>query len=221
MKQKSTADFISEVKSNGHEKCYFVVVTSYEHDSDYGNEEIQSGIFFNREDAKTAFNNCGATPEFGENLLVSLASCDVDSEDVCYIEDYENEDESYLNTVLKEIVEPKSNYDYLIDYAVDYDYKSVLGAVLVFWSWQTYVGYARKCIEIRDGEFGETEEITLPVDHTYRTQCSILISADEAKNLSVEDRRRLIEQRLLEEKSWKWQNNVQNLIDRYMEDYED
>jgi hypothetical protein len=88
----------------------------------------------------------------------------------------------------------------------NYDFnKSLDGLVLVFWSWERYVGYARKLIEVRRADSSDTEAILTKKDKVYATQCDIILTAEEvaaADNLKEAIRERL------EDGSWKWVNTI-------------
>ena len=220
MKKKSTADFISEVKENGNAKCWAIQKVERDFDENPLSEEIISPVFFSLKEAKEFLADYSVEPEFGTSVDAMLFEYEPNSEDLCYFEDYETEEEESLNEELARVLEELLG-DLVTLEEFYYDYKSLDGAVLVFWSWQTYVGYARKIIEIRDGDCDDDERLLIPVDHSFRTQCSVLIPAEDAENLSVEERRDLIERKILEDKLWKWQNNPQRAIDDYMSNYEE
>lgn len=86
----------------------------------------------------------------------------------------------------------------------NYDFdKSLEGAVLVFWSWERYIGYARKLIEVRRAYSDDTEALLTKQDKVFATQCDILLKADEVE--AADDLQEAIRERL-EDGSWKWNN---------------
>lgn len=86
----------------------------------------------------------------------------------------------------------------------NYDFdKSLEGAVLVFWSWERYIGYARKLIEVRRAYSDDTEALLTKQDKVFATQCDILLKADEVE--AADDLQEAIRERL-EDGSWKWTN---------------
>lgn len=86
----------------------------------------------------------------------------------------------------------------------NYDFgKSLAGSILVFWSWERYIGYARKCIEVRRAYSEETETLLTKQDKVFATQCDILLTAEEVEN--ADDLHDAIRERL-EDGSWKWNN---------------
>lgn len=99
----------------------------------------------------------------------------------------------------------------------NYDFdKSLDGALLVFWSWQTYIGYARKLIEVRYGTSNDKEQMLTKQDKVYVTQCDILMAADEIKDMTAEQLEQEISERLRDGK-WKWTNpgRVTRLTDSF------
>lgn len=121
---------------------------------------------------------------------------DVDIED----EDFDIEDEDYR--------------DYTWDYAdavidnsiyVEYDYKSLDGALLIVWSWEKYIGYARNFIELRLGTDREDETLLLKQDKVFAQQVDILLTADEMEKMSSDDIENYLWNELLDN-GWKWTN---------------
>ena len=216
--KRSLIEKVSSAKSGRNESVWFVTKSVYETEPSVN---IVSPIFSDKDDAEKFFKEYEVTPGFAEEITVWLDEFELDAEQLCYVKGFEDCDEEVMSEILKEIIygnwEDVINHD---DKDFNYEFKSLDGAVLVFWSWQTYIGYARKCIDIRDA-FDETEEILVKKDHVFVPQADVIITAEEAKELSIEDRRRLLEQRLLEEGDWRWQNNAQKYIDEYMEKYEE
>lgn len=104
--------------------------------------------------------------------------------------------------VAKEIID-NSTDEYTIE-CVNYDFnKSLEGCILVFWSWERYIGYARKCIEVRRAYNDETETILTKQDKVFATQCDILLTADEVGNAdNLQDA--VLD--ALAKSEWKWTN---------------
>lgn len=97
----------------------------------------------------------------------------------------------------------------------NYDFdKSLKGALLVFWSWERYIGYARKLIELRYGTSDDTEAMLTKEDKVFATQCDVLLTAEEVEDLSSEDLEQEIREKL-SDGSWKWTNP--GAIERCME----
>lgn len=90
----------------------------------------------------------------------------------------------------------------------NYDFKKSLeGAILVFWSWEKHIGYARKFIEIRRGDGHDTEELLTKQDRVFVAQCDAVMSKEEVEK--CDDLESELIDRLLIDKSWKWTNEMQ------------
>lgn len=95
----------------------------------------------------------------------------------------------YDNT-LEEI--PCANYDFD---------KSIEGAIIVVWSWERYIGYARNFHELRYADHTETEALLTKEDRVSAKQVDIVMTADEVAN-SKHLRDELTE--ILQRDHWKW-----------------
>lgn len=104
--------------------------------------------------------------------------------------------------VAKEILDNHTDED-IIECA-NYDFnKSLEGCILVFWSWERYIGYARKCIEVRRAYSDDTKTLLTKRDKVFVTQCDILLTADEVSNTDNLQEDIL---QALAKSSWKWTN---------------
>ena len=92
--------------------------------------------------------------------------------------------------------------------------KSLEGCILVFWSWERYTGYARKCLDVRHAYFTETEALLTKQDRVFATQCDILLTAEEVKH--APDLQEAVSEALLKD-SWKWTNRrfVEAMIENF------
>lgn len=98
----------------------------------------------------------------------------------------------------------------------NYDFdKSLEGAVLVFWSWERYVGYARKFIEVRRGYSDDTEALLTKQDKVFATQCDVLLTADEVSEAGDDLHEVMLDK--LQDGSWKWQNT--RLMEQCVEEF--
>lgn len=210
----NAVDFIKKIKNTGEKaKCYFIEKQVFEdvEGSDANGETLPS-VYFSETDARAAIDALLPTlkADFGEYLSINLMCGTIEPDDLEDV-DWESVDELgeawFDDADLLEIINDNCSREDVDQFYVNYEYKNLDGAILVFWSWQTHVGYCRKCEEIRYAYSGETEKICIPVDHTFRTQCSVLCEADELKGLSKEDVMNLVNQKL-GESHWKWQNDA-------------
>lgn len=119
--------------------------------------------------------------------------------------------ESEKTDVAKAIIENSTDEE-IIDCA-NYDFdKSIEGSILIFWSWERYIGYARKCLELRYADSHDTEKLLTKQDRVFATQCDILLTAEEVKQATN------IKEAIREEmgkSSWKWTNpsHIETLIE--------
>ena len=131
-----------------------------------------------------------------KEIVVEFATIEVRFEDI-EDEDFDIENENFDN--------------YYWDYCaydsiyVEYDYKSLDGALLIVWSWEKYIGYARNFIELRLGTDREDETLLLKEDRVYRPQVDILLTADEMEKMSSKDIENYLYNELLDN-GWKWTN---------------
>lgn len=93
--------------------------------------------------------------------------------------------------------------EYPVD-AANYDFdKSLEGCILICWEWHRYIGYARKCIEIRYAYDSDTETMLTKQDRIFAKQWNILLTAEEVSSASnIQDAIRCA----LESSDWKWTN---------------
>lgn len=84
--------------------------------------------------------------------------------------------------------------------------KSIEGSIVVVWSWQTHVGYARKCAEIRYATSEETEANCTKEDMVFRNQMDVVLKKEQIEGMPDADIRQLLIQELLDDRDWKWTN---------------
>lgn len=97
----------------------------------------------------------------------------------------------------------------------NYDFdKTLEGSILVVWSWHQYIGYARKCLDVRYGLYSETEELLTKKDRTYVPQVDVVMTREEVEG--CDDIEEALREKLLADKEWKWTNpgKVENLINQ-------
>lgn len=206
----TTADFIKSVKaSDSPLQCYFIEKQVFQDvEGSDADGTILPDVYLNEEDARKAISNLLPTlkAEFGEYLSINLISGTFSSED------FEGVDENDAD--LFAIADDNGTRDDVEYFYVNYEYKSLAGAILVFWSWQTHVGYCRKCEEIRYAYAGEDERMCILEDKVYHTQCSVLCEASEINNMNKEEIKALVDKKL-DDSSWMWQNNAHKVAEYF------
>lgn len=231
-------DFIKKVKNEGNAlTVYYINIYTYE-DGDnaspnYRDMETLDDFYYEYSEACESVDKVASEQEadFGQYIDVVLMKAEIGPDDLDGIDwqDIEDlDDATFGDSELRDLIDDNGCED-STDYeqVVKYDYRSVEGDLLVFWNWERYVGYARNIEDIRRGYHGETTELCIPIDHTFRTQCSILATKDELEGLSAEELKDLVEDRLYDhcdceytQGDWKWTMKAENWISSYLRDFE-
>ena len=90
---------------------------------------------------------------------------------------------------------------------VEYKYESMQDGILLYWSWQKYIGYARKAIELEYCLLNHTTKNCKPVDKVFSIQCTYLLTSDAIMSCSdKEELIMLIRQKI--DDMGKWQNSL-------------
>lgn len=174
--------------------AYPVLVFTGEHDGcSFVSVDNLSKVFYDRTEAHEYYDSLLATikAEFNEELHLSLYEV--------YVEGDEYEDFSSLEESLmaQDFCPQEERQDTIL-----HDYKSIEGALLVEWSWDRYIGYAREFRGVRFGSRCETEVITIPVDHTFYPQVSVVLTAEEVAEFG-EDAISIAHERILDMGKWR------------------
>jgi hypothetical protein len=150
-----------------------------------------------REIAQGIYNDAKIVPEKGEYLEICIFKADVEEEDL-------NEDMSFEEFIENLYWNSCNDFDSLYKYP---KYDNIEGAIYVTWSWEPYVGYARKFEGLNIGSPNQTEEdiMTHNEDYVFRKNNSIIVTGQEAINMSKSELYEVIKERL-EEPRWKWKN---------------
>lgn len=182
---------------------YRVSVYTGEHEgNDFQAVSKYDKIFLAQKEAKEYYDSLLSSLEayFNEELHLVLCSIEIDPSDTC--EDMED---------IKAIIREENCYHEEIESdIITHDYESIEGALLVEWSWDRFVGYARKYQGVRLGWHGETSEITIEEDHVFRGQISLIMTAEEIKEFG-DDAVYIAHDRILD--MGKWQNSSRILKD--------
>lgn len=86
----------------------------------------------------------------------------------------------------------------------NYDFnKSIEGSIIVVWSWEKYIGYAREFKKLRYATCGETEQMLFKEDKTFVPQVDVVMTKEEVE--ACEDLQAELTKRLLGGRDqWKW-----------------
>ena len=225
-------DFIKQVKAEGKAlPVWFVEVRTYEDGDnaspDYRNKETDDSLYFDYDQAYEAMKEIAdeQQADFGERIEVNLMKAEIGPDDLDDVDWEAVEDmgeAAFGDSELMDIIEESGSADWTNDERViHYEYESVEGALLVFWSWDRYVGYARNFEEVRSGYYKETTEMCIPIDKTFSRQCTVLAKASELEGLTDQERYDLIEERLHNgykcgAGEWKWTFKAEARIEDYL-----
>jgi hypothetical protein len=204
-------DYLNDRNTNPHYTDLYLYATREEAEQKAQNLYVDDDIY-----------NDGTiyTGELSEEEILDITGYDTIEEfDEALAEPYstnpnvKNLGEFEKTDVAKEIMENPTDED--IIECVNYDFNKTLeGCILVFWSWERYIGYARKCLQVRYAYDNETEQLLTKQDKVFATQCDILLTAEEVAN--ADDIQEAVRE-ALESSTWKWQNT--NFVESQIENF--
>ena len=166
------------------------------------------------EELKKVYDDIDADSDIYNDAVI-CRNVELDEEDILVngfdsIEEFEEELELALDgdpkrSSLRELEQYILNYSDWINLDVpNYNFdESIEGSIVVCWSWDRYVGYARKFEELRYAYCGETKRLLTKRDSTFVQQYDIVMTADEVA--ASEDLRADLEDALWSY-GWKWNN---------------
>lgn len=124
----------------------------------------------------------------------------LDKEDVLDITDYES---------MMDLLQEHNDWEEIDSCTIYPKWKSIEGAIIVKWSWEPHVGYAREFHELRRGWYDETEEnlITGNEDSCFRPNLSLVLWKEDIEGLTNAEIRDCLEEELLSNRdNWRWSN---------------
>lgn len=165
-----------------------------------------------REIAQDFYNDAEIAPEKGKYIEICIFKANVEEEDL-------NDDMSFEEFIENLYWNSCDDFDSLYKY---YNYDNIDGAIYVTWSWEPYVGYARKFHGLNIGLPNQTEDdiMTHNEEDVFRKNNSIIVTSEEASSMSKSELYEVIKERL-EESRWKWKNTgyiegeIQGLLEQY------
>lgn len=208
--------FIGQAESiKKNEEEYIRIYKVVERDKNEKIDEIETRYFFTKEEA-----------EYYANIKdVNVGNSNV-------IETFEAKKSSFTNDMfqekfksLEDLFDKHSElFDFQDEEVIKYNQgESILGDIVVAWSWEKYTGYGRNLEGVGvaglEGTFGyyklktEADLITGNEESTYKTNYSLLLSYDEIKeelghNYTEDELRELINEKL-SKSHWLW-NDFKN-----------
>ena len=193
----------NEVYEKGSCKIYTVAIENYPiNETCWEPIFISLGIFTDLESAEKHYKEeyLKGEPEEGYDMCFYLSEKTI-GEDVLDVTEY-NE----LEKLIREFYDIYNGN--IKEEEKKYDYESLDGDILIEWSWERYIGYARNFIALRYGREDETEaDIFDGSDSVYHPYTTILLKYNDIKGLTGDE----IEERIIEElcdDDWRWTSNA-------------
>lgn len=137
-----------------------------------------------------------------------------------------DEDEDAEDIILDFADENADDAEYLDDditRRIEAEYENLDGAILVYWSWHQYIGYARtfKYFEVCNNPY-MTSLSCKPSERTFRENCDVLVSPAEVKACkNASELRDLMNDRMAKMKSWRNDYNVDEFLQNAYENISD
>lgn len=205
------SEIINDIKSGKIDSLCIVTSERYE-DDDYDLEFIEANEPYfagtTADEARSCINAVEADTHPDEYEMINLKALQlhVSAED---FDDYDEEcddAEEFLGNFIDEHSIEADNLgtsDWNVR-SVRYYYNSMQDGIVLYWSWERHVGYARTFKRL---EYCMENINTLrckPVDHAFSTQCTLLVSPSEVKECqNASELRDLIQQRFDDMKLWR------------------
>ena len=129
---------------------------------------------------------------------------------------YKTFEEKQKEKVCKHILDYYHNDECPIDLP-NYNFdESIEGSIVVVWSWERYVGYARKCLDLRFADYGDTKAMLTKQDKVFTAQVDVVMTKEEVEEYDdINDLREELMDRL---RGWKWPNP--NFVESSVENFE-
>ena len=218
------SEILNGVKNGQVSNIYIISSQTFEDDANgetelkWDNEPYFAGATI--EEATEALENAASltsADEF-EYVELSVRAISVDADTFAEMD----EDEDAEDIILDFADENADDAEYLDDdmtKIVKAEYEKLDGAILVYWSWQNYIGYARTfqrfdlCNDIH-----MTSLSCKPSERTFSENCDVLVSAAEVKDCkNASELRDLMSDRMAEMKLWRNDYNVDEFLKKAYE----
>lgn len=202
---------IAQIKSANVEKLYAVSVKSHPVNDDVNCDE---GFYFagtTTEEAKYVMDEVEKTikPEFGTEYDIDLMECTADA---LPLDDYDPDCDD-AEMAIEDATTGEWGFACVNEAnewasrTVEYPYETLKGSIVVYWRWETHVGYAMKYQELELMIVNETERICVEKDSVTSRQISVLLRPNAIKACaSREELTEKIAHELATFKGGKWRN---------------
>lgn len=228
------AEIVKAVLSGNVNTLYVIISRTYDDDKEYNgdlkwfNEPYFAGTAL--QEAQDAMNAAAAEAaedvEEYQRITLLANKITVSAADFANLD--EDFDDADAEMAIEEIVDAhKEGADDVPEAYGEWDsmdvfpeYESMEDAILVYYSWEPYVGYARKFHRLEYCIEDKTTRSCAPKDKAFSVECEMLVShAEIQKCNSASELRELMNDRLRSMGKWKHDTgNHYTVIDAFLDD---
>lgn len=228
------AEIVNAVLSGKVNTLYVIISRTYDDDKEYfcdlkwHNEPYFAGTTL--QEAQDAMNaaSAEAAEDVEEYQRITLLANKITVSPADFADLDEDFDDADAEMAIEEIVDAhKEGADDVPEAYGEWDsmdvfpeYESMEDAILVYYSWEPYVGYARKLIRLEYCLEDKTTLSCAPTDKAFSVECERLVSPAEVQNCkNASELRELMNERLRSMGKWKHDTgNHYKVIDAFLED---
>ena len=222
------SEILNGVKNGQVSNLYIISSRTFEDDANgetefkWDNEPYFAGATI--EEATEALDDAAslASPDYFEYVELDVRAISVNADSFADMD----EDEDAEDIILDFATENADDAEYLDDdlsRRIEVEYENLEGAILVYWSWHNYIGYARtfKYFEVCNNPY-MTSLSCKPCERTFRENCDVLVSPAEVKACkNASELRDLMNERMAEMKLWRNDYNVDEFLQESYENSRD
>lgn len=196
-------EIINDIKSGKVDSLCLVTSDRYEDGEDdikfiEANEPYFAGT--TEDEARECINAVEADTHPAEYEMINLKALQlhVTAEDFAGFDEYYDDAEEFIWNFIDEHSGEADNlgtYDWS-ERSVCHEYESMKGGIVLYWSWDRYVGYARTFERLEYCMDDVTTIICKPVDQVFKTQRTLLVDPEEIQECkNASELRDIIQQR--------------------------
>lgn len=222
------SEILNGVKNGQVSNIYIICSQTFEDDANgetqlkWDNEPYFAGATI--EEATEAIEDVASitSPDYFEYVELDVRAISVNVDTFSDMDD----DDDAEDIILDFAHENADDAEYINDdlsRRIEIEYENLDGAILVYWSWHNYIGYARTfqrfdlCNDIH-----MTSLSCKPSDSAFRENCEVLISPAEVKACkNASELRELMNDRMAKMKSWSNDYNVDEFLKNAYENSRD
>lgn len=233
-KSYNFAEIVNEVLSGKVNTLYVIISRTYDDDKEYfcdlkwHNEPYFAGTTL--QEAQDAMNAAAAeaAEDVEEYQRITLLANKITVSAADFADLDEDFDDADAEMAIEEIVDAhKEGADDVPEAYGEWDsmdvypeYESMEDGILVYYSWEPYVGYARKFHRLEYCIEDKTTLSCAPKDKAFSVECEMLVSPAEVQGCnSASELRELMNERLRSMGKWKHDTgNHYTVIDAFLDD---